>query len=218
MKKLLTLMLVTVTTLTALGVGYALWSETLTIAGTVSTGTVDINFSGGNTAYDDESLESGGVDSLVENGGDPDTTVEDKDVGTCTESDGVGSQSYSITVGTAYPSYDCFFHFDINYQGTIPAHVQVTQILPTGGNGAFPLQLLHLNCTFDDAQGGGPVPHAGPFALVFNQLHEGAVLDCNGRIHFTNEEALANNIGQGQTYTIGWTITAKQYNEWPITQ
>ena len=156
MKKLLTLMLVTVTTLTALGVGYALWSETLTIAGTVSTGTVDINFSGGNTAYDDESLESGGVDSLVENGGDPDTTVEDKDVGTCTESGGVGSQSYSITVGIAYPSYDCFFHFDINYQGTIPAHVQVTQILPTGGNGAFPLQLLHLNCTFDDAQGGVP--------------------------------------------------------------
>ena len=40
-----TLFIVLVIMLALLGVGYALWSETLTISGTVSTGEVDVEFS-----------------------------------------------------------------------------------------------------------------------------------------------------------------------------
>ncbi len=40
-----TMFLVLVIALAFLGVGYALWSETLTISGTVTTGEVDVEFS-----------------------------------------------------------------------------------------------------------------------------------------------------------------------------
>ena len=40
-----TIFMILVIALAFLGVGYALWSETLTISGTVSTGEVDVEFS-----------------------------------------------------------------------------------------------------------------------------------------------------------------------------
>ena len=211
MKKLFTLMLVTVTTLTALGVGYALWSETLTITGTVETGTVNIDFSEGQFtgAYDDESMEANG-DVTPANGGDPDTTVENKGVGTCTETGNeAGDNSYTFTVGNAYPSYDCWVAFDIHYDGSIPAHVAVVS------SGNMPEAALHWSCTYDDDTADATAAVAisgGPEYLATQQLHDGAELDCVLRIHFTNDD----NLTQGVTYTYGLSIQAGQYNEGPI--
>jgi hypothetical protein len=77
MKKILMLALVAVIALSALGVGYAMWSDTLYINGTVSTGNLDVQLSGP-FVIEDEDLEAGGTDSI-----DRDSTIENKDVGMC---------------------------------------------------------------------------------------------------------------------------------------
>lgn len=90
--------------LAVLGFAYAYWNETLTIAGTVETGELDVKFSSA-TCTDNE----GGID-----------------VGTCTVS--TTDQTMTVTIENAYPSYECTVTFTIDNTGTIPAKVTATDI------------------------------------------------------------------------------------------
>ena len=103
--KVAVLFLVLALALAAVGVGYAMWSKTLTIDGTVKTGEVNAIFT---TA------------TCTDTGVDPGYT---KDVGSC-EVTGAGTQKLTITITNGYPCYTCDIDFTIDNTGTIPVKVQ----------------------------------------------------------------------------------------------
>ena len=122
--------LVLVAMLASLGVGYAMWSKTLTIDGTVSTGSVDAEFT---AAYTDD---DGVITDAAHDGtdgadvGDPDASGKnvdrkDKDVGKSSAEVGADGQTASVTVLNAYPCYFTTAFFGIHNNGTIPVKVQV---------------------------------------------------------------------------------------------
>ncbi len=105
-----------VLSLAAMGVGYALWSETLTINGTVNTGEVDVIFSPVST--DDPP-------------GAKDPPGYEKDVAVCEAGLSEDEKSMTVDIDTGYPSYECTVTYDITNTGTIPVKIQsVTVSVP----------------------------------------------------------------------------------------
>lgn len=101
------LFMVLVGMLAAIGTGYALWSKTLNIQGSVQTGEVDADFDAATT-------------------NDPVGTIDpgyDKDVASC-EVSGVGTQTLTVTILNGYPSYTCAVDFLVTNTGTVPVKVQ----------------------------------------------------------------------------------------------
>ena len=98
MKKIGILALALVLALGSLGVGYALWFETLFIEGTVNTGSLDAEWSVG-TPYDDETKEYSGATAEI-----------------------VGNTLF-VTVTNAYPCITYTIPIDITNNGTIPFHI-----------------------------------------------------------------------------------------------
>jgi hypothetical protein len=106
------------------GVAYGLWSETLTIRGTVHTGEVDARWTFVSCA-EFYPWPQGGHSG----------EVEGKDVGvTMAQIDPNDPHILRLTVENAYPSYavDCQVHFMV--EGTVPVRVRGTMIRPTSAN------------------------------------------------------------------------------------
>ena len=175
-----------------LGVGYALWSETLTIQGTVQTGEVDVEFS---THPVEECIDINGVLTCPE-------PPEKADAANCTveflggETDPNGDNGANllqVTVTGMYPSYHCKVGFDVTSTGNVPVHVWLPEA--TGDIPAW------VATNFEDCYTAGI------------QLHEGQSTGlCTMDIHFTNDQAPPENSGP---ITFGWTILATQFNEDP---
>lgn len=102
MKKLYLILAVVLVSLLLAGFGIARWYETLTISGTVNTGTVDASLSVGR-CWDSEPLE--------------------KDVSTITCSLSEDGKTLNITVENAYPCIEYYCMFDVHNTGTIPIKV-----------------------------------------------------------------------------------------------
>jgi hypothetical protein len=100
MKKIGILALAVVLALGSLGIGFALWSETLYIEGTVATGELDADW------------------ILVDYG---DSESPEKDV-SWVEAYVVG-KTLCVTVYNAYPCIDYYVDLEIYNSGTIPLHV-----------------------------------------------------------------------------------------------
>jgi len=113
------LFLVIVGLLGALAVGYGLWSKTLTVKGTVTTG----NF---NADWDWATVSDQGLDPCTPGLNPNDCDYEHKDVGSC-EVDGVGTQELTVTIENAYPSYECTITAAISNTGSIPFNVLVAE-------------------------------------------------------------------------------------------
>jgi hypothetical protein len=187
-----TMFLVLVIALALLGVGYALWSETLTIQGTVQTGEVDVEFS---THPVEECIDINGVLTCPE-------PLEKADAANCTveflggETDPNGDNGANllqVTVTGMYPSYHCKVGFDVTSTGNVPVHVWLPEA--TGDIPAW------VATNFEDCYTAGI------------QLHEGQSTGlCTMDIHFTNDQAPPENSGP---ITFGWTILATQFNEDP---
>ncbi len=100
----------------ALGVGFALWSDTLTIAGTINTAKVSLEFT------ECTSTDPPGSD-------DPGYT---KDVASCqcvlgdSDSDGDNDMLWVI-IDNAYPCYRCDFDITVRNNGTMP--VEITDVI-----------------------------------------------------------------------------------------
>lgn len=111
MKKAMGMFVALILALGMSGLAYATWSETLTISGTVKTGTVDVEW------------------SEVDNW---DTEPEGKDVSyiTC-EIDEKDSNLLHVTVHNAYPSIHYYNVVDIHCVGTIPVHLYGVYVPPT---------------------------------------------------------------------------------------
>lgn len=115
MKKIGILALVLIFALGSLGIGYAHWSKSLFIVGTVDTGSLDAILSVGDSW---------------------DTEIEGKDFSSIEcHLDPMDSQRLIVTVTNAYPSIDYYQEFDVTNTGTIPLHVASTDVssgLPCG--------------------------------------------------------------------------------------
>ena len=118
------MVLLLVSSLASVGVGYGLWSKTLFIDGTVDTGRVHARWT----------LATCAEFHPWPRGGNP-GEVEGKDVGrTTTLIDPQDPQILHVTIDNGYPSYavDCQVHF--TNDGTIPFFIRGTGIVPISLN------------------------------------------------------------------------------------
>jgi predicted ribosomally synthesized peptide with SipW-like signal peptide len=182
-----TLVMVLVIMLALLGVGYALWSDTLVIEGTVNTGEVDMAFSPCATN-----------DSGTAN--DPGYT---KHVASCAcaRSDGTienpsddGYDQLNITITDGYPSYSCNVTYDMSNIGTVPVHLYSVFA-------DYDPNALDVEQACQDGQ-------AAPVEIGY-QLHPGESVDCSIDLHVRQEAPENDTLYLHKEYWWG------QYNEGP---
>jgi predicted ribosomally synthesized peptide with SipW-like signal peptide len=111
-----TLFMVLVIMLALLGVGYALWSDTLVIEGQVQTGEVDMAFSPCGT-NDSGTANDPGYDKHV-------ASCEcARSTGSIEDPSDDGYDQLNITITKGYPSYSCNVTYDMTNIGTVPVHL-----------------------------------------------------------------------------------------------
>lgn len=120
MKKIGLLVMALVVAMGLLGVGYAMWSEDLTIDGTVNTGDVDVEWS----------LEAWGDNEIV---GKDASSIDAYITG----------NTLFVIITDAYPCITYYVDFDIDSFGSVPIRVKVVpgaSTLPAGAI-TFPVNL-----------------------------------------------------------------------------
>ncbi|NIS82341.1 MAG: hypothetical protein GTO14_19520 [Anaerolineales bacterium] len=153
-----TMFMIIVLALATLGVGYGLWSKTLTITGVMRTGDVHAVFEDAFTDDDDVvndpakdsqdvdgCVDLGDVDQFTEEGKtDGNTSCDpaasgrdpkphhDKDVAACVAEILADPQTAKVTKYNVYPSYYCTAWFDFRNDGSIPVKIASVRI-----NGRF---------------------------------------------------------------------------------
>lgn len=151
--------------LAGVGVAYGLWSETLTISGTVNTGEVDVGLSGP-LVY--EWVEVNDKPQLEPKEKDP--YAECFAVASDTDpSDGM--ETITVTVTGAYPSYHCMVKFDVSNLGTVPVHI--SKVTPMG---EVPAWIKATSCYPE-----------------WKQIHRGESAWASLLIHFTNNDGVLEN-------------------------
>lgn len=200
--------------LAGIGVAYGLWSETLTISGTVNTGEVDVEFA---NVEKKEGVAVNGILKIPE-------PSEKEDAANCSYqilNSGTDREKLQVTTVGAYPSWHCFVEFDIKSTGNVPVHIMKPGAVQTSGPNWQDLKVECGNeaqatqtqavCS-DSAQTNCPPPQPTP--PPYWQLHENDTLHCKLTIHFNNAE---NNvpIRENSTYRFVYEITAYQWNETP---
>jgi predicted ribosomally synthesized peptide with SipW-like signal peptide len=109
MKKTGLLVLALVLALGALGIGYAAWSQTLTVNGNVSTGTYIVKVSA------------------------PSASPTDNTKTAWLSTANAGDASFDVTVHNGYPGFTGTVSFDITSTGTVPAKLTDVRLTPNGG-------------------------------------------------------------------------------------
>jgi len=124
MKKIAFLAFVLVLAFGGLGIGYAHWSQTLYVEGTVETGTFIVGWSEIQCVEDDEHLdkEVGSVDGYLDVWKASKVNPHGETVD--------GYETAVFTVDNAYPCYKVHIILAIDNFGTVPANV--IDIVPTG--------------------------------------------------------------------------------------
>jgi len=211
------IIVVLILALAALGVGYGLWYENLDITGSVTTGTVNVEWSGpyNSTGGDgwDECVHLNGYPGACTPEGVTIGGKEAKDVADCkVTNDGT---NFSIEVDNAYPSYQCSFDLDIHSLGSIPVHLAVQENTPAPAWMDNPDD--EFDCSFFDVST-GQTTHIGSLADLYNpdtpvQLHFGDEVQCSVIIHFTNTDDVEQDRTGSNSYQFSYTIQAHQYNE-----
>jgi len=190
--------------LAAIGVGYGLWSQTLTLEGIVNTGEMDIAWSLKEVDqlfdFNDICPNGGGYSIGQDCDGDgelnDDWEYEEKDVAECTV-EIIDPYTMEVTIDNGYPSFNCFILYDVHNTGTIPVKIYKPDYFYDGeyvGN-AINVPELHVNgwppMCYEDA----------------TQLHPGEETLCTLHIHVNQPaEELA-------TYTFQVRVFGRQWNE-----
>jgi len=164
------LFLVLVVALAMVGIGSALWFQLLSIDGVVQTGDVAAQLS---------------VESVVEN---DDDLPDEKNVADCDAVLNATSDGLEVTIGGAYPSYECWVEFDVHSIGSVPVHIYhpTWTTLPPPEAVTFSL----LGCYEEDTQ-----------------IHEGEKALCTLYLHVEQEA------DQNARYVFEGFVDARQFNE-----
>jgi len=171
MKKIGILLFVLVLAMGMMGIGYAMWSEDLTIEGTVYTGEVNVTFS----HYSNDGGEHGTCDAggfLVPNFDpkepgtwNPDTQIWDgereiKNVAStnCELTVVEEIDTLQITLDNAYPCYFGSVLFDIENTGSIPVKVNSVKLVGKSKNGVVtdidpPIDMVACTWYYVDVEG-----------------------------------------------------------------
>lgn len=197
--KLGILFVVAIMALAGVGAAYAHWMDTLTIQGTISTGTLDV----------DPSFH---FDDLVQ--------VEDKDVASVDHS--ICDDTVTVTITNAYPCLTVEGMFDAHGIGSIPAGLNSWTITAAGqtyviydgsANDVIDPSMTEtqIETELEDwvfTTSGGAVTIEIDFdGSNFWQIHDGHNPTMDFDLHF--EEALL----QGQTFTFSMTLEYWNWNE-----
>ena len=203
------MLMVAVVGLAVIGAGYALWFQVLTLNATVTTGTLDVQWSdhGSDPTY---SLTTG--DTFLKPG-DP-TFNPLKVVQTCTQT--LDSTLHVITISDTgyYPYAGCVHHIDIHDNGTIPVHIDTAALQFTGlgcdANGKNCAIVAKVSaCVVDpnsSTAGGGP-NHPDPTKPTLWQLHTSNRIDCDITLY------AAQSASENTPYTGTIQLLACQWNE-----
>ena len=232
--KLGAMFLISILALAGIGVGYAAWTDTLTITGTVNTGDVDINvvdYSGTwvykNLDTDLEVIDHDWVTNAIH-----DQTV-DGVVVKCTrelpymlvayaysgQTDAV-DDAITVTYGNLFPCIDFKVDYLFHYDGSIPSKIQVTDPEFTGANEVF---FDNLIWTLPDGTGENSYcygemwvsdVYGSKYASIADlegyQLHKCDYILLEITLHLAQDNNLMN---MGASFTA--EIEVVQWNEYP---
>ena len=215
MKKVTLLLLALVLALGATGIGFAKWSQTLYIDGSIDTGTFEVGVR-------DVGVMDQGPDPNMEPGMNP----EGKDVAyhesingdyKCTH-DAWGDFYHNIyeTINNAYPYYMSGTMLEFGNCGTIPAKIDDVTLTVISGNPAL-LDYLVItdwaldldDVVFDSGTGVMDLM----VALESYQLEPCHKLSLIVEFYFEEEDGAGNILPQGDYVVFSYAITWSQWNE-----
>ena len=145
MKKIGLLSLALVLALGSLGIGYAHWSETLQIKGTIATGDIDPKFSEAESNDGTGELDPsergcwtvGATNTWAANRYSKDVGLTDTDIPSAMD-----HRQVTITATNTYPSYYASVIFKIVNEGTVPAGLVGLKLVEISGpNGVMPVDV-----------------------------------------------------------------------------
>ena len=189
MKKISMIMLALVVALGGLGVGYAMWSDTITISGSVNTGTLDLVVKEYSSTYvwklddhgiavisNDDSMPAGAYDwdGPLVNGDTPTPVAYAEAVQGDGDANVEAEDDIHVTIVNAFPLEDANddpiqikADFLLHYEGSIPVRVQLAELNCNPDLSPF------LNIMFyeSDVNGGKAGPAIIPADLVGVQWH-----------------------------------------------
>lgn len=175
-----------VVALSTIGIASALWSKTLTVDGSVATGTVSIEFVNHVDLYENE--------TYIENGL--------KDVAACFGSIGPDyPDRMSVDIVNGYPSFECWAVVHVTNTGNIPVHIYRPDITSAATPSEVTIAALDAPVTLPDNT---VLPAC---YLDDAQLHTGDVAHCT--VYFHVEQGAL----QDHTYTFEALFEGRQYNE-----
>jgi hypothetical protein len=193
MKKVGLLILALVVALGALGAGYAAWSESITVTGTVSAGNLDVDFAvaSNDAGNAQDPREGGSWDGISWTEGirwDYDAASTDVTLNPTSDenADAVTSNTLTITVTDVYPGYKSSVALAVTNNGTIPVKVSTGTITDTTPAG---------------------VRITGDITAFADVIQPGATVYCYGYLECT--DALAEKVDGSATVT----FTFEQFNK-----
>jgi hypothetical protein len=240
MKKIGFLILALVIALGALGVGYAKWTDSITVNGSVNSGSINLGI------FDPGTTDDGIIDLTPPNpppgfvnlepdasGSDPQcpnspgSNPEGKDVAsaisTNQDEDFVlnGLQYYKSVheqISNAYPWYSVTLRFFIANGGTVPIKIDSFNIVvDTGSENLLPWMVFHWTI-FDE--NGAMTNYDGSYEAFLTSLHGlqirgGGMIRVAPSICFVERSATGAIMPQGKNAGFTVTITGSQWNEVP---
>lgn len=181
--------------LAGVGVAYGLWSETLTINGTVDTGDVDVGFG-------QVTITEKVVDYFLDgpNGQEKPEPAEKANAANCyyrIDNTGLDNETLVVWTENAYPSWRCYVDFYVKSIGSVPVHVFTPERIPVQNSDDDLPEAFWCDFT--------PKTQTN---ITYEQLHTNEQLLCHINIHFHDNEGIQEN----STYYFKYKIVAKQWN------
>ena len=217
MKKLGLLWLATVMALGALGIGYAAWTDTIFISGTVNTGSLDIEVVNQSNTWVWKDLATDGMIIAHQYEYDPDNRrppTQDSVIIAYADADcPVGSPALPddtvlVTFNNLFPLPQGVAYvagFLLHYSGSIPAKVSLLDVVCTNPN--IPFTISFSTATWDPDNPAIPPVKGDPIAIEDIQMHYCDYILVEIGITIPQDNTLMN-----QTGDIIGTIEVKQWN------
>jgi hypothetical protein len=205
------MLMVAVIGLAVIGAGYALWFQVLTLNASVTTGTLDVQWSdhGTDPTY---SLTTG--DTFLKPGDAGFNPL--KVVQTCTQTIDPTSSGHVINISDTgyYPYAGCVHRIDIHNSGTIPVHIDTAALQFSGlgcdANGENCKIVAKVSACVNDLVNGNQEPpptQPDPTKLTLWQLHPSNRINCDITLY------AAQSASENTQYTGSVKLLACQWNE-----